>query len=157
MTSGAGSSLAAKAFLSGLVAAGITAMAFGVALAQGAPPATKDAALPTFPRTGIDAVDALKGTWIRPDGGYQIVISSASPDGRLDAMYFNPNPLPFAKAEAVMEGTTLRVSLELRAGGYGGSTYDLAYDPSRDRLVGVYHQAVAKQKFDVYFVRSTAR
>ena len=99
-------------------------------------------------------VDALKGTWIRPDGGYQIVISGASPDGRFDAMYFKPNPLPFAKAEASMEGATLRVSLELRAGGYGGSTYELTYDSSRDRLVGVYYQAVVKQKFDVFFVRN---
>ena len=49
--------------------------------------------------------------------------------------------------------TVDRVALELRAGGYDGSTYDLTYDPSSDRLSGVYYQAVAKQKFDIYFVR----
>ena len=47
----------------------------------------------------------------------------------------------------------LRVSLELRAGGYGGSTYELAYDAAGDRLVGIYHQAVAKQRHEIHFVR----
>ena len=76
-----------------------------------------------------------------------------APDGRLDAMYFNPNPLPFARAQATQEGTTLRVFLELRAGGYGGSTYELTYDAAGDRLVGIYHQAVAKQRYEIHFVR----
>jgi hypothetical protein len=68
-------------------------------------------------------------------------------------MYFNPNPVPFAKAQVTRDGATLRVSFELRAGGYDGSTYDLTYDPSNDRLSGVYYQAVARQRFDIYFVR----
>ena len=95
----------------------------------------------------------MTGTWVRPDGGYLIVIRNAGRDGRLEAMYFNPNPVPFAKAQVTRDDATLRVSLELRAGGYEGSTYDLTYDPSNDRLSGVYYQAVAKQKFDIYFVR----
>ena len=99
------------------------------------------------------AFDVLKGTWIRPDGGYTIAIRNVDPNGRLEAMYFNPNPLPFAKAQAVQEGAKLRVSFELRAGGYDGSTYELAYDPASDRLTGTYYQAVAKQQFDVSFVR----
>lgn len=48
---------------------------------------------------------------------------------------------------------SLRAHFELRAGGYAGSTYDLIYDPVTDRLRGTYYQAVAKQKFDVYFTR----
>ena len=32
----------------------------------------------------------LEGEWVRPDGGYRIVIRAADVDGRLDAMYFNP-------------------------------------------------------------------
>jgi hypothetical protein len=43
---------------------------------------------------------------------------------------------------------------ELRAGGYNGSTYTLKYDAASDRLKGVYYQAVAKQKFEVVFVRA---
>jgi hypothetical protein len=43
---------------------------------------------------------------------------------------------------------------ELRAGGYNGSTYTLKYDAASDQLKGVYYQAVAKQKFEVGFVRA---
>ena len=82
-----------------------------------------------------------------------IAIRNIDPNGQLEAMYFNPNPLPFAKAQASQQGATLRASFELRAGGYDGSTYELAYDPASDRLKGTYYQAVAKQKFDVNFVR----
>jgi hypothetical protein len=98
-------------------------------------------------------VDVLKGAWVRPDGGYQIVVKSIGPAGQLEAMYFNPNPLPFAKARALPEGPILRAFFELQAGGYAGSTYELTYDPASDRLKGIYYQAVAKQKFDVFFVR----
>lgn len=98
----------------------------------------------------------LKGEWVRPDGGYLIVIRAAAADGRLDAMYFNPDPLPFSQAEAVEDGPTLQVFFELRAGGYAGSTYDLRYDPGSDRLYGIYYQAVAKQSFEVFFARKQA-
>ena len=96
----------------------------------------------------------LQGRWVRPDGGYTITIKSVDASGKLDASYANPNILPFAKAEASRDGKTLKVFLELRAGGYNGSTYTLTYDPASDRLKGVYYQAVARQKFDVYFVRT---
>jgi len=121
----------------------------GPLAAQGtAPAATGAAATTERPVT----LDALKGTWVRPDGGYLIVIRNVGPQGQLDAMYFNPKALPFAKAEA-RRGVSLRAHFELRAGGYDGSTYDLTYDPASDRLRGTYYQAVAKQKFDVYFTR----
>ena len=51
------------------------------------------------------------------------------------------------------DGKTLKVFLELRAGGYNGSTYTLTYDPEKKVLKGVYYQAVAQQKYDVYFVK----
>jgi uncharacterized protein (DUF2147 family) len=127
----------------------------GIAFAQGAAPgAAPGAAAAAAAAVGFGS---LKGTWVRPDGGYQIVIGEVGKDGRLEAMYFNPSPLPFSKALANKAGETIRVSLELRAGGYDGSTYDLVYDPQRDRLAGIYYQAVVKQKYDVYFVRRTAR
>lgn len=123
----------------------------GAASAQSAAPAAKAAGAPAV--AGNINIDVLKGAWVRPDGGYTIVIKSIGPGGKLEAMYFNPNPLPFARAQASQEGATLRASFELRAGGYGGSTYELTYDPASDRLKGIYYQAVAKQKFDVYFAR----
>jgi hypothetical protein len=99
------------------------------------------------------SVDVLKGTWVRPDGGYTIAIRSIGPDGRIEATYFNPSSLPFAKAQTLTEGKSLRVFFELQAGGYAGSTYELTYDPASDRLRGTYYQAVVKQKFDVTFLR----
>jgi len=81
------------------------------------------------------------------------VIREVAPDGALEAMYFNPNPLPFAKAQASRKAGAIRLAFELRAGGYNGSTYELGYDPMTDRLTGTYYQAVAKQTFSVAFVR----
>ena len=100
----------------------------------------------------------LRGRWVRPDGGYQISIRNADADGKLDALYANPyarpNALPFARAEATRDGATITAHFELRAGGYNGSTYTLRYDPADGLLKGVYYQAVAQQKYEVYFVRA---
>lgn len=99
------------------------------------------------------AFAALPGRWVRPDGGYVIDIRGVDASGKLAAAYANPNPLPFARAEATRDGKTVHLFFELRAGGYNGSTYTLTYDPARDILRGVYYQAVAQQKFEVYFTR----
>jgi hypothetical protein len=123
----------------------------GAATAQGQAQPTTGTTTPAI-ADGIN-LDVLKGAWVRPDGGYTIAIKNVGTDGRIEAMYFNPNALPFSKAQALREGMTIRASFELRAGGYDGSTYELTYDRATDRLKGIYYQAVAKQKFDVYFVR----
>jgi hypothetical protein len=99
------------------------------------------------------SAEVLKGTWVRPDGGYRIAINGVGPDGKVEATYFNPTRLPFAKAQVSQDGATFRIVLELQAGGYAGSTYDLLYEPATNRLKGTFYQAVAKQKFDVYFER----
>jgi hypothetical protein len=138
-----------EAFVACLAALALTSIVAGTAIAQGAAPGTAEKKAP--PATV--GFDTLKGTWVRPDGGYRIVIGSVGADGRIEATYYNPSQLPFAKAQASMNGSQLRASFELRAGGYDGSTYDLTYDPASDRLIGVYYQAVVKQKFDIYFVR----
>ncbi|UHD17606.1 hypothetical protein [Thiocapsa bogorovii] len=83
-----------------------------------------------------------------------IAIRGIDGSGRLDAAHANPRQLPFAKAEASREGKTITVFLELRAGGYNGSTYNLTSDPQTDILNGVYYQAVAQQKYDIYFERA---
>jgi hypothetical protein len=118
-----------------------------VAVAQGPAGASKpEASAKLDPGT-------LKGNWVRPDGGYRIEIKGVAANGELDATYYNPNRLPFAKAQATLEGATLRANFELQAGGYNGSTYELTYDPASDRLKGIYYQAVVKQKFEVFFAR----
>jgi hypothetical protein len=99
------------------------------------------------------AFASLPGRWVRPDGGYVISIKSVDAAGKLDASYANPNPLPFYTAMATADDGTLKIFFELRAGGYNGSTYTLNYDAAGDQLKGTYYQAVAKQTFDVVFVR----
>ncbi len=97
----------------------------------------------------------LQGRWVRPDGGYTISIMGVDPaSGKLVASYANPAPLPFSVAQATRENGVLKVNLELRAGGYNGSTYTLTYDAAQDVLKGVYFQANARQNFDVVFARA---
>lgn len=97
---------------------------------------------------------ALKGRWVRPDGGYTIVIKSVDASGKTDATYFNPNPIDVSKADISWEGDVLRIFLELRGTGYPGSTYTLTYEPISDSLRGIYFQAVMQQRFDVVFQRA---
>lgn len=104
--------------------------------------------------TSESGFDILRGRWVRPDGGYVITIRGVGPDGKLDAAYANPRPLPFALAQASRDDKTIKLFFELRAGGYNGSTYTLTYDPANDVLYGVYYQAVARQRFNVYFERA---
>ena len=113
--------------------------------ATSVPPATESATKAAF---GV-----LPGRWVRVQGGYVITINSVNADGRLDASYANPRPLPFHTAVATSDGNSLKLFFELRAAGYNGSTYTLSYDAANDRLTGVYDQVVVKQKFDVVFVR----
>jgi len=95
----------------------------------------------------------LPGRWVRLDGGYVLDIRGVGADGRIDAVYLNPRPITVAKAEATRDGSSLKIFIELRAPGYPGSTYALAYDRGTDQLEGVYYQAALQQRFDVQFVR----
>jgi uncharacterized protein (DUF2147 family) len=117
------------------------------ALAQEAPSDTTAARAPAD-------FSPLVGRWVRPDGGYVVTIKSVSADGKLDASYQNPNLLPFSRAEAARDDDEIQVVLELTAGGYGGSTYTLIYDPEQDVLRGVYFQAVAHKSYHIFFERA---
>lgn len=107
------------------------------------------------PAEQAPAFSALVGQWVRPDGGYTITIKSVDAAGKIDASYANPTPLPFSKARATKNGRKLELFFEIVAGGYAGSTYTLTLDPATDTLKGTYYQAVAKQKYDVFFRRLT--
>lgn len=141
---------------SALVVLSILALVSGGSADPAAHGAEGPVATPTAPPSAVPTggFDVLRGRWVRPDGGYVITIKGVDGTGRLDAGYANPSPLPFAKAEASRDGTTIKVFLELRAGGYDGSTYTLTYDPVNDILAGVYFQAVVQRRFDVYFTRA---
>lgn len=112
--------------------------------------ATNQAAATATPSLGFAK---LTGKWLRPDGDYVIQIRSVEPSGKMDAAYFNPQPIHVATAEASQNGETIKVFIELRDVNYPGSTYRLSYDPGNDRLTGAYFQAVARETYDVFFVR----
>jgi hypothetical protein len=115
-----------------------------------AAPATKA----SVPAPEVEAgFDRLKGRWLRPDGGYILDIGEIDGDGKMVAGYFNPRPINVSRAEAMQEGSTTKVFVELRDINYPGSTYTLTYDPQDDQLQGVYFQAALQQSFDVVFVR----
>jgi len=96
----------------------------------------------------------LVGRWLRPDGGYILQLSDSGPDGSLKAEYFNPRPIHVSRAAWKHQEGYLGVFIELRAPNYPGSTYTLAYDALRDRLVGIYFQAAIQQQFEVEFERT---
>lgn len=56
------------------------------------------------------------------------------------------------QARATTDGGQTRLHYELRAGGYGRSTYDLTCDAMRDTLAEAYRQAVAGETHPVTFV-----
>jgi hypothetical protein len=107
---------------------------------------------PAFAQTKLDFM-ALKGRWIRTDGGYVIEIKSVDPGGRMQAAYYNPNPINVSRAEATRSGAAVTVFIELRGPGYPGSTYTLIHDPKSDELKGIYHHAGLQKNFQVVFIR----
>jgi len=109
--------------------------------------------LPAAAQTVGSPYAVLEGRWVRPDGGYTLYIRAVDASGRIEASYANPRPLPFEKAHAALEGRTLKLQFELRAGGYSGSTYTLRYNATSDTLDGEYFQAVAQQTYPVRFHR----
>lgn len=97
--------------------------------------------------------EILKGRWVRPDGGYIIEIKQVDSSGKMTAAYFNPRPINVSQAEASLDGTTIKVFMELRDVNYPGATYNLTYEPGEDQLRGVYYQPALQQSFEIFFVR----
>jgi len=98
--------------------------------------------------------DRLIGSWIRPDGGYQLEIRAAQRDGSLEVSYLNPQPINVSRAEWRQEGGNLKVLVVLNDVNYPGSTYTLDYLPDQDQLVGNYFQAVYQENYYVEFMRN---
>jgi hypothetical protein len=95
----------------------------------------------------------LLGKWQRTDGGYIIEIFSVTKEGKMDAGYFNPNPINVDKAEWVISDNKLYIRVILKDVNYPGSTYTLIYYPENDTMAGNYFQAVEKTNYDVIFSR----
>jgi hypothetical protein len=98
--------------------------------------------------------ERLEGRWVRPDGGYVLLIEDVKPDGALKASYFNPRQINVHAAKWSAEDGRPHLFIELRDVNYPGSKYDLIYVSEHDVLGGTYFQAVYKQTFEVYFVRT---
>lgn len=119
--------------------------------AKGAAPAAR---VPPA-RSALSAQErqTLVGRWLRYDQTYMMVIESVGDDGRLAARYLNPDPVGVSKAEAWIEEGRVEILLELTDANYPGNFYELAYDPERQWLVGVYHHLGAREDYEVYFTR----
>jgi hypothetical protein len=94
----------------------------------------------------------LVGEWLRTDGTYRIKILSATSDGKLDAGYFNPNPIHVGKADWIIKDKNIIITVVLQDVNYPGSTYTLQYFPAEDRLAGNYYQAVEQANYGVEFM-----
>lgn len=108
-------------------------------------------AIPAFatePLPSPDVLEKLVGRWVRPDGGCVIHVRQIKADGLVDAAYFNPKEINVS----VWKGFD-KLFLKLDDKGYLGSTYTLYYYAEKDQLAGFYYQAVAKDTFEVLFVR----
>ena len=95
----------------------------------------------------------LIGRWLRPDGGYVLVLNNIDEEGQIDATYLQPRNIHVSQAKIITEEDGKYIYVELQDTGYPGSNYKLKYDAETDRLLGVYYHAVLKKKFDIYFVR----
>ena len=107
----------------------------------------------TSPVSSADNIK-LVGRWQRSDGGYIIELKNPTPEGLIDASYFNPSPIHVGKSAWQNKAGKLMVMIELQDQNYPGSIYTLEYQPQGDRLTGIYFQAVEKVSYNVEFTRS---
>jgi hypothetical protein len=105
-------------------------------------------------RVSADSIQTLlKGKWLRSDGSYTIEIFSVKEDGKMDAGYFNPNPINVGNAEWTLSDDIVLIRIILKDANYPGSKYNLIYDRKSDCLAGNYFQAVQGINYDVIFTR----
>jgi hypothetical protein len=103
--------------------------------------------------TGIPDFSQLIGDYLRSDGVYTLKILSATEDGKLDAAYFNPNPVNVGSAKWVFKDKSLFILVELRDVNYPGSMYTLKFIPEKKELTGNYFQATQQLNYEVVFIR----
>ena len=144
------------------VGVAVVALALAVATWRGTPaptavPATgprPSAAAPSPPPTASDTpahFRPLLGEWMRPDGGYVLVVHGIRADGEAAVAYLNPRPIRVARAEASRQGDAVFLFVEFDDVNYRGSTYSLGYNARSGQLEGLYYQATLRQQFDVAF------
>jgi hypothetical protein len=100
-----------------------------------------------------DVQKQLIGKWKRNDSDYVIEIRKVTPNNKLEALYFNPNPIHVGRAEWHGTNNKLVVIVELQDVNYPGSTYTLELDSKQNALSGKYYQAVEGLYYDVAFTK----
>ncbi len=100
--------------------------------------------------------EAVRGKWLRPDGGYVLELKALLADNQLTAGYFNPAPIHVGEAKIYRENGFLKVFVKMQDKNYPGSTYTLIYDKESDLLRGIYFQAVQGVEYEVEFTRQAA-
>lgn len=99
-------------------------------------------------------LNAVVGDWLREDGGYQLKLTRDASGKKLNAAYFNPNPINVSYCTATNDGGTMKMRVELNDTGYPGCVYTLVHDRTNDRLLGTYYQAAMGETYEVMFVRT---
>ena len=102
---------------------------------------------------GPGALEDLVGSWVRPDGGYKLVVKSVAADGQAVVEYFNPSPIHVSEAHATIKDGVPILDVKFDDVNYTGSTYHLTLSPDKKRLDGKYYQAVQKQTYEIFFER----
>ena len=82
------------------------------------------------------------GSWIRPDGGYNLEILAFNKN-TVDAAYYNPNPIMVSETQWKIQDGYVYMFIKFDDVGYEGSYYSLGYYPDKDMLMGFYYQAVS--------------
>lgn len=104
------------------------------------------------PNFSLDSIKTLlKGKWLRSDGTYIIEIFSLSENGKMDAGYFNPNPINVGSSRWAYRDGVILLEIVLKDANYPGSKYNLIYDRNSGFLAGNYFQAVQGIDYDVIF------
>jgi hypothetical protein len=138
----------------GWIVAGLVVVVVAILLAWKGTIFRTDSADPVTPvSTTKKDFSALKGEWVRPDGGYVIRVGSIKPGGKADVGYFNPRPIHVAEAVASVEDGKAKLFIKLQDKGYPGSTYTLFLHEEKAMLMGIYYQAALSRSFEVVFIR----
>ena len=106
-----------------------------------------------FQKKDFAEAQNLAGHWVRPDGGYRLVIEDVKPNGNLNASYFNPNKINVSISNWKVEDNRIHLLIELRDKNYPGSKYNLAYISEQNALIGTYFLAVTKETYSIKFLR----
>ena len=110
-------------------------------------------AMCSFANADSGVLADLVGAWIRPDGGYKLVVKSIGKDGKALVEYFNPNPIPVAEATASLKDGWPELFVKLEGVNYTGSTYQLTLGADKNQLQGKYFQSTQKQTYEIFFER----